>query len=268
MKKKILIIILAVLAVATITLGIVLLTKDNPTTTTKQEEPKTQEEVVTAYVERLNKVIMEGGTKEQLVSVLRREQVLDTDIMTGPDMYLRQTPSKKVIQKNNLSTYTKKGEELAKQLEKAIQDNFECEIEGVLTKEDYLAVLVTYKSFYYNAYIKDLNSIQNELLIKAGYDFDNFTEDQEKTIEVDSYKAKIKAASLLSDRLDMYKNNEESKRVYINFDGKVVEGNSDNYLSYLMNLEGYTYTNQGYFNSTTATNEFLSGFDLTNPLDL
>ena len=66
----------------------------------------------------------------------------------------------------------------------------------------------------------------------------------------------------------MYKNNEEAKRVYINFDGKKIEGNSDNFLSYLMNLEGYTYTNQGYFLSTDKTNEFLSTFDLSDPLSL
>lgn len=234
----------------------------------KKEDPKTQEKTVTEYVEKLNKVIMDGGTKQQYLSVLRRDQILNTDIMTGPDMYLRQKPSNKVIQKNSLSSYTKKGEELAKNLEKAIKDNFECEIEGVLTKEDYLAVLVTYKSFYYNAYVKDLNSIQNELLIKVGYDFDNLTKEQEKTIEVDSYKAKVKAASLLNDRLDMYKNNEESKRVYINFDGKKIEGNSDNFLSYLMNLEGYTYTNQGYFTSVDKTNEFINSLNITDPLAL
>lgn len=234
----------------------------------KKEDPKTQEKTVTEYVEKLNKVIMDGGTKQQYLSVLRRDQILNTDIMTGPDMYLRQKPSNKVIQKNSLSSYTKKGEELAKKLEKAIKDNFECEIEGVLTKEDYLAVLVTYKSFYYNAYVKDLNSIQNELLIKVGYDFDNLTKEQEKTIEVDSYKAKVKAASLLNDRLDMYKNNEESKRVYINFDGKKIEGNSDNFLSYLMNLEGYTYTNQGYFTSVDKTNEFINSLNITDPLAL
>lgn len=234
----------------------------------KKEDPKTQEKTVTEYVEKLNKVIMDGGTKQQYLSVLRRDQILNTDIMTGPDMYLRQKPSNKVIQKNSLSSYTKKGEELAKKLEKTIKDNFECEIEGVLTKEDYLAVLVTYKSFYYNAYVKDLNSIQNELLIKVGYDFDNLTKEQEKTIEVDSYKAKVKAASLLNDRLDMYKNNEESKRVYINFDGKKIEGNSDNFLSYLMNLEGYTYTNQGYFTSVDKTNEFINSLNITDPLAL
>ena len=267
MKKKILLIIILIVAIIGITTGIILSIKDNQTST-KKDDSKTQEKVVTEYVEKLNKVIMGGGTKQQYISVLRREQLLDTDIMTGPDMYLRQKPSNKVIQSNSLSTYTTKAEELAKKLEKVIKDNFECEIEGVLTKEDYLAVLVTYKSFYYNAYIKDLSAIQNELLINAGYDFENITKEQEKTIEVDSYKAKIKAASLLNDRLDMYKNNEEAKRVYINFDGKKIEGNSDNFLSYLMNLEGYTYTNQGYFSSVDKTNEFLSKFDLSDPLAL
>lgn len=267
MNKKIGLIIIILVSVITIASGIVLVLRDEQKSATK-DDPKTQEKVVTEYVEKLNKVLMDGGTKQQYLSVLRREKILDTDIMTGPDMYLRQKPSKKVIQKNSLSSYEKKGEELAKTLEKAIKDNFECEIEGVLTKEDYLAVLVTYKTFYYNAYIKDLNAIQNELLIKAGYDFENITSEQEKTIEVDSYKAKVKAASLLNDRLEMYKNKEESKRVYINFDEKKIEGNSDNFLSYLMNLEGYTYTNQGYFSSVMKTNEFLNQFDLTNPLAL
>lgn len=264
MKKKLIVII--IIAVLSIGGGIVLMNSNSKPP--KKEDPKTQEKTVTEYVEKLNKVIMDGGTKQQYLSVLRRDQILNTDIMTGPDMYLRQKPSNKVIQKNSLSSYTKKGEELAKKLEKAIKDNFECEIEGVLTKEDYLAVLVTYKSFYYNAYVKDLNSIQNELLIKVGYDFDNLTKEQEKTIEVDSYKAKVKAASLLNDRLDMYKNNEESKRVYINFDGKKIEGNSDNFLSYLMNLEGYTYTNQGYFTSVDKTNEFINSLNITDPLAL
>lgn len=266
MKKKTWIILIVIIALITITSGIILLSKEDKST--KKENPKTQEKIVVDYVEKINKVIMNGGTKRQYLSVLRRKQLLDTDIMTGPDMYLRQKPSNKVIQKNSLSSYTTKGEELAKKLEKAIKDNFECEIEGVLTKEDYLAVLVTYKSFYYNAYIKDLTAIQNELLIRAGYDFENITSEQEKTIEVDSYKAKVKAASLLNDRLDMYKNNEESKRVYINFDGKKIEGNSDNFLSYLMNLEGYTYTNQGYFTSVDKTNEFINSLNITDPLAL
>lgn len=266
MKKKTWIILIVIITLITITSGIILLSKEDKST--KKENPKTQEKIVVDYVEKINKVIMNGGTKRQYLSVLRRKQLLDTDIMTGPDMYLRQKPSNKVIQKNSLSSYTTKGEELAKKLEKAIKDNFECEIEGVLTKEDYLAVLVTYKSFYYNAYIKDLTAIQNELLIRTGYDFENITSEQEKTIEVDSYKAKVKAASLLNDRLDMYKNNEESKRVYINFDGKKIEGNSDNFLSYLMNLEGYTYTNQGYFTSVDKTNEFINSLNITDPLAL
>ena len=113
MKKK-LIIIITIISVLSIGGGILLMNSNLKPP--KKEDPKTQEKTVTEYVEKLNKVIMDGGTKQQYLSVLRRDQILNTDIMTGPDMYLRQKPSSKVIRKNSLSAYTTKGEELRKDL--------------------------------------------------------------------------------------------------------------------------------------------------------
>lgn len=266
MKKKIVIAVL-VLAIVLITSGIFLAIK-TPLDEKEEKKKLTPEETVKDYVKQLSDEFVNGTSQKRLTTLLQNDSILETDIMTGPDMFLRQKPSDDTIKKNQLTPYVKKGEELAKNLEKAIKDNFEYTIEGVLDKDDYYGVLVSYKTFYYYAYINDLKAIQNELLIKKGYDFENITPDQTKTIEVDSYKAKIKAAMLLNENLKNYKNQLEQKETYVNFNNKIIAGNSESYMSYLMNIEGYTYDVTGTLQNVDITNKFLQQFNLIDPLNL
>ena len=86
--------------------------------------------------------------------------------------------------------------------------------------------------------------LQDVLLANLDYDLDNL-ENQEQYL-VDQYKAKIKAALLLNNYLDRYVNANESLNTAISFINKIIDDSDDEFLSYLISLNGYTYDNTGY----------------------
>lgn len=222
------------------------------------------EEGMKNYVEELTELLINGGTKEELIKKIGSENILDTDIMTGKDMYLRQKPDDAIISKYNLDNYVTLGEELATTLENAIKNNFEYKITDVIDNNDFTSVTVAYKTFYYAGYINDLSQVQNNLLTRAGYDLDTVSITDE--FQADSYKAKIKAAYLLNNYLDNYRNENENNETIVSFMNDNPTESADEFLSYLMNITGYAYTNFGNLNTQADIDNFLSNFDLTNPL--
>ena len=99
----------------------------------------------------------------------------------------------KNVAEEDLSSYQDKGDLLAKNLEKQLQDNLEYTIEGTADGGDYWNVLVRYRSYYYQAYLKALSQIQVQLLSLAGYQMDGSNVQATDDFKVDTYKAKIKA---------------------------------------------------------------------------
>lgn len=264
-KKFILpIIIVLVLIIIAIILSL-FLTKEG-----KDQNTKFTEEIAKEYIEKINKVLIQGGTKEEIISTIQvsEENILKQDIMTGKEMYLLQTPSKNITKENDIKEYQKAAQKVAKKLEKAIQENFEYKVIGVANEKNYMGVLVSYKTFYYNAYINDLHQIQNELLIRKGYDFESDKFKPNNKFKLDQYKAKIKAATILDKYLNDYKNKEEINKVYVNFDNYQIENNSENFISYMMNIEGYTYEFQGKIIDAETLSSYVSGINSKNALKL
>lgn len=267
MKHKRKGIILILIAAVLIIIGVIALLIE-PNNTEKKESnvvtPKEAEE----YVKKICDTIINGGTKKELKNQLQTNDLLETDILTGEDMYLLQTPKKEIMKNENLDTYKNTSKELAKNLEKAIQDNFELNIEGTADEEDYIGVLITYKSYYYKAYINDLTQIQNELLLKKGYQLDDPNFESTNQFEIDKYKAKVKAASILNSHLNDYINTTETNKIYVNFTDKKIKKSSDSFMSLLMNIEGYTYTFQGKLTTVEETLLYIGTVDEKDPLSI
>lgn len=269
MENKTKVIILVVIAALLIVIGIALTFTIGKSS--KQAEKNTIENAkkeAEEYVKKLNKILIEGGSKKELTDALYTTNILPSDIMTGPDMYLRQKPDDKISKGKNLEAYIKKANELAINVEKVVKDNFEYNIEGIVDGENYVSVLVSYKTYYFNAYINDLTQIQNELLIKAGYNLENKAETSTDQFKVDMYKARIKAATLLDNQLADYINQQETKKVYVEFTNRKPAKSSDSFISYLMNIKGYTYNQQGKFKSTDQVNEFIKDINEKEALSI
>lgn len=233
--------------------------KENNQTTISLSEAK-------EYVEKLTNIIINGGTKEELILTLQTDEVQDETIMTGADMYLRQTPSKNIIKKYSLDDYVSKEDALATSLEKHIQDNFEYKIDSTVENAEYHSINVTYKGFYYTSYIADLQRITYDLLIKSGYDLENVTGTEK--FKVDMYKARIKAASLLDNYLDYYNNESEEKQTTVSFTNKKISGNKEEFMSYLLNLNGYAYIQNVNINVYSILAPTINLYTIENALQL
>ena len=106
----------------------------------KKTEEKTvlSEKEATEYIDKITRALIYGESRQELQDLLyvKDDELLNTDLMSGPDMYLRQWPDKNVAEED-LSSYQDKGDLLAKNLEKQIQDNLEYTIEGTADGGDY-----------------------------------------------------------------------------------------------------------------------------------
>ena len=271
MKKNIKRIIFAVGIILIIVLvAILLLVFQNNNKEPKEEkwpEKITSKEIAEKYIDNLSDLIINGGTKEEYTKAFGSAKVPQLYIMTGEYSSFRVTPSSKIIEEYNLKEYVDKQEELAKNLEKHIKDNFSYNIEGTVEEENYYSVLVSYKSYYYLNYSNDLNEIRNLLLTKAGYNLEeNITENNQ--FIADSFKAKVKAADLLDNYLDSYNNSNEENSVYVRFDNREKASSFDNLQSYLINLNGYAYHNNAGLSKAEALTPTVNSYTAENALEL
>ena len=268
MNKKKIVIIILVIAVLLIVIGLGIYFNDNNSSTnndnTSGEVNMMPEEDARNYIGKLTDAIIYGGTREELEDALKTDQIIDSDIMTGEDMYLRQKPSDNIIEEYSLDEYVSAANTLADNLEKTIQDNFEYTINSISGDDEYTSADISYRTFYYYAYLVDLAQIQTELLIRAGYNLDNATDSEE--LQVDIYKAKIKAASLLDSHLDNYINSDEVNNTIVSYVNNNIEDSSEEFMSYFINLTGFPYEFHGNLTTEEAVNEFLNDYDLTDPL--
>lgn len=256
MKRLKKIIIIVIIALLLIGLGSIIYFTDNNNDNNEPKEPSNQE--IKDDITNLTNIIINNGTEEELSKVTGNEAILDSLIMTGKDMYLRKTPEDYIQAEYPLDEYITLSKTLADNLEQKIKDNFDYEITSITKDGNDTLITVSYKTFYYTAYINDLNKITDNLLTKAGYDLNTVIRGDEFT--ADSYKAKIKAALILNDSLDNYTNNNEYLESTFIYD-------SSNYLmSYFYALTGYYYDNKGYLQTDEDINNILASYDLTDPL--
>lgn len=267
--KRIIAVIAIILIILIIFVTVLLIFPKNKKTTEKEKWPEkiTSKETAETYVDNLSNLIINGGTKEEYTKAFGSAKVPQLYIMTGEYSSFRVTPSSKIIEEYNLKEYVDKQEELAKNLEKHIKDNFSYNIEGTVEEENYYSVLVSYKSYYYLNYSNDLNEIRNLLLTKAGYNLDENITENDKFI-ADSFKAKVKAADLLDNYLDSYNNSNEENSVYVRFDNREKASSFDNLQSYLINLNGYAYHNNAGLSKAEALTPTVNSYTAENALEL
>lgn len=268
MKSKIIGIILLVVALVFIILGTIIYNNEDNNTNSKNNDDNQvmSEELAKDYVVELTDIIMNGGSKNELVKKLGTNQILENYIMTGKDMFLRNKPSKKIIDNYNLEKYVSTNQSLTDKLEETIKNNFEYEIKEVNASKEYTSVVITYRSFYYKTYIMDLSTIQNTLLTKAGYDLENVIEDDKFT--ADTYKARVKATMILDNYLDNYINKDDYRDTFVSYIDNKIEKSSEEFVSYFLILAGSAYGKQGLFTTEEEINNLLNNYDINNALDI
>lgn len=268
MKKNTLTLVLITIGLILISIGII---TANFCIDKNDKQTILSESKASEHIDKITKTLIYGGTRQELQDLLYVEsnELIDTDLMSGPEMYLRQMPESN-NKKEDLSTYQKQGDLLASHLEKQMQDNLEYTIEGTADGGNYWNVLVKYRTYYYQAYLKDLSQIQIQLLSLAGYKMDGTNIQATDDFIIDAYKAKIKAASILDSHLSEYINNQEENETYVKFKDKKLKNSSESFMSYLMNLSGYSYQFQGFIQNENQASQYLinSSVDYSNPLAL
>ncbi len=268
MKLKIIIpIILIIIGI----LFLIFLPKTSDSDEIKINQITTKEEAIET-VNILNDKIIKGGSKKDLIKVLGTNEIGDYNIMTGPDSYVRQSLDDKTIKKYNLENYVSKANSLADNLEEKIKTNFEVQLQEPIMSKKNVSIAVTYKTYYYQNYLTDLQKLQFKLLTLAGHKLDENTKSSDK-LTVDSYKAKVKAMTILDKNLNNYVNNNETKTVGINYKNGNISGSSDSLISYFINITGYTYQANSIDsdlikNSESRINKYLEEIDGNNPLKL
>ena len=268
--KRIIAVITIVLLLALIVTIIIFFQNDNKAAKTGEEKwPQkiTTKEIAEKYIDNLSDLIINGGTDKEYEEAFGNKQTPKIYIMTGKNSLFRSKPSSKLIKEYNLEAYVDKQEELATNLEKHIKDNFSYNIKGTVEEETYFAVLVNYKSYYYVNYSNDLSAIQLQLLAQAGYNLEENIKENDQFI-VDSYKAKIKAASLLDNYLDKYNNSNEDNTTYVRFVNKEKSSSLNELQSYLININGYAYKNNTNLSIVETLTPTINSYTAENALKL
>lgn len=266
MKKSFLSTILLTIGICLIVIGIMtaslLIEKKEETNDTLSEQEASE------YIDKITKAMIDGTSKKELSKLLylSEEEMIDSDIMSGKDMYLRQIPSKDILKGEDISLYQETADILADNLERKIQKNLEYNIEGIADGGNYWGVLVSYRSYYYHAYLRDLSMIESYLVSLAGYHTDATGTEVTDGYQLASYKARIKAAQILDSHLDDYVNTEETNKTYVNFNNKKAENSKDSFNSYMMNIVGYAYQFQGNISSYDDVSKYILEIDTNNPL--
>ena len=211
-----------------------------------KEEQKTKE-----LIENLNKLLINGGSKEDIKELTGLDDIDETSLMTGKDCYMRTRPDDKTIKDNNLDNYVILQDELATNVEKKIQSNFEYSISNVKEESDYTQYSVLLKSYYQIAYLLDLEELQKQLLVKSTLE-DN---------DINNYKAKVIALKILDKKLDDYVNEDENCMANLYRYKNDKERNNSSLLSYINLLQGLNYHDEKVFTENQLNiTERISGY--------
>ncbi len=232
MKSKLRIIIEIIIGIAIIALLSTIVVNVVSFDKKANDEKNTKE-----LIENLNNLLINGGSKEEIKELTGLDDIDETSLMTGKDCYMRTRLDDKTIKDNNLDNYVIIQDELATNVEKKIQSNFDYSISNVIEEDDYTQYSVLLKSYYQIAYLLDLEELQKQLLVKSAQE-DN---------EVNNYKAKVIALKILDKRLDDYVNKDENCMANLYRYQNDEERNNSSLLSYINLLQGLNYNNEKIF---------------------
>lgn len=289
MKRKIILFIIIFLGLGLLIGGVVIsVFTPSTTTTTKleaelkdiQTEQVTKDEV-TKYIELLYSDDVTAAKVEKFTG----SDIGHDMLFIGKDSYLRKRPSNKVIDKYNLQDYKNKQDIYASNVEKIMRDNLDYQLgEYIVSKEGDIVQKFSYRTYYYQLYLGDLNEVINILIPSV---FDNYSEmlvrnlTEEESVKM--YQLKIKALEIMDSYVNNYINNDEIislDLIYKKENDKILQ----DYFTLLMQLSGSFYQNVSYqtpeeeqtiiSNRTARVQEIVNTavnnqtLDMTNPLQL
>ena len=229
-KKKIFIIIAVVALIAIITITILNITKP------KKADKKTEKEIKEETKNTINTITSEDLTYEKFKQIIGTD-VPNVHIAVGPNSYLRNKPSDKVIKKYNLSKYVNLQEKLVKRVEKRYLDSLEYNVKDTIDMGGQVCQEVEISSYYYALYLYDLIDLTNEIATNGPED----AATNEKAA-AEYYKGQVKALQVLDNHLDDYENTTKEKiTTGVCYKNGIVD--SDDMIGFVGALQGENYSN-------------------------
>jgi len=243
-KKKIIFLVILILFVFGIIIYFLSNEKEN-----NSDSKQTQETNNEKIVEEFTLAYVKNGIQKQEIETKVGDVISSERIMIGSDSYLRQALLKS---DSSLEKYEEVQKKYASRVEKYIGDNFTYNIDLTTTTIDkQVLTKVTFRGYYYQWYLNELQNLQSKLIHMAGYDIEKIYSEVGKDVEKIIYMSKIKAMEILDNYLDNYINEYEyaTADIITDFNDKTVQQAS--LMSYYLQLSGL-----GYKQVSVETDEF------------
>lgn len=291
MKKKIILICIAVLGIGLLIGGAVLSVsapsskKENPKNLSGELKDIQTEEVTKDEITKYIELLYNDDVTVEKVEKFTGSDVGSEMLFIGKDSYLREMPSKKIMNTYKLDEYREKQDIYVSNVEKLMRDNLDYQLgEYIVSEEGDIVQEFRYRTYYYQLYLGDLNEIMNRLIPNVFTNYSemlvrDFTEEELAKM----YQLKVKALEIMNDYINNYVNNNEVVSfdlIYKKDNNKILQ----DYFSLLMQLNGSFYQNVSFqtpeeeqamiSNRTTRVQEMIQTaisnqtLDMTNPLQL
>ena len=291
MKKKIILICIAVLGIGLLIGGAVLSfsapssEKKNPKNPSGELKDIQTEEVTKDEITKYIELLYSDDVTVEKVEKFTGSDVGSEMLFIGKDSYLREMPSKKIMNTYKLDEYREKQDIYVSSVEKLMRDNLDYQLgEYIVSEEGDIVQEFRYRTYYYQLYLGDLNEIMNRLMPNV---FTNYSEMLVRDLTEEElakmYQLKVKALEIMNDYINNYVNNNEVVSfdlIYKKDNNKILQ----DYFSLLMQLNGSFYQNVSFqtleeeqamiSNRTTRVQEMIQTaisnqtLDMTNPLQL
>lgn len=250
MKKKVIVVCIILLGISLL-VGGVLISVFTPSSDSSKKEKKLKDiqteqvtkDEITGYIELL---YSDKATIEDV------KKIADADIsgdmlFIGNDSYLRQTPSNKIMTQYSLGEYKKKQDIYASNVEKLMRKNLDYQLgEYIVSEEGDIVQKFSYRTYYYQLYLGDLNQFISTLMPNVFEDYSSMLVRELNDEELAKmYQLKVKALEIMNDYINNYINENEVVSfdlIYKKQGDKIVQ----DYFSLLMQLNGSFYQNVSY----------------------
>lgn len=250
MKKKVIVVCIILLGISLL-VGGVLISVFTPSSDSSKKEKKLKDiqteqvtkDEITGYIELL---YSDKATIEDV------KKIADADIsgdmlFIGKDSYLRQTPSNKIMTRYSLGEYKKKQDIYASNVEKLMRKNLDYQLgEYIVSEEGDIVQKFSYRTYYYQLYLGDLNQLISTLMPNVFEDYSSMLVREVNDEELAKmYQLKVKALEIMNDYINNYVNENEVVSfdlIYKKQGDKIVQ----DYFSLLMQLNGSFYQNVSY----------------------
>ncbi|MDO4995753.1 MAG: hypothetical protein Q4E69_01105 [Bacilli bacterium] len=185
-------------------------------------------------IEELNTLLINGGTKEEIIALTGIDEIDSRILLTGPDSYMALYPDKSEINNENIDAYIEEQNKLVKNVENKIKSNFNATVQDIKEEDNSKVYKVLLKSYYQITYLEDLQELQKKVLLASS--LENNT--------LNNYKSKVLALKILDSHLDYYVNKDENclAILYDYKDDK--DKTKQSIISYINMLQGINYHNE------------------------